>query len=69
MHIQGLGAMRGKINLDYDISPDHWGRHRALYLYWPTIEMSGDYTCKISTLQNEASKTKRMTIYGKLESL
>ena len=26
--------------------------------------MSGDYTCKISTLENEVSKTKRMTVYG-----
>ena len=58
--------MRGKIDLDYDVSPDEYERHRALYLYWPTIEMSGDYTCKISTLHNEVSETKRMTIFGKL---
>lgn len=57
--------MRGKIDLDYDVSPDPSERHRALYLYWPTIEMTGDYTCKISTLQNEVSQTKKMTIYGK----
>ena len=57
--------MRGKLNLDYDVSPDPWERHRALYLYWPTVEMSGDYTCKISTLQNEVSQTKKMTVYGK----
>jgi hypothetical protein len=56
--------MRGKINLDYEISPDPYGRHRALYLYSPTTEMTGDYTCKISTLQNEASLTKKMVIYG-----
>ena len=57
--------MRGKINLDHDISPDPWERHRGLYLYAPSIDMSGDYTCKISTLQNEVSKTKKMTVYGK----
>jgi len=62
-HPQGLGAMRGKINLDYDVSPDPWERHRGLYLYAPSIEMSGDYTCKISTMENEVSKTKRMTVY------
>ena len=62
---QGIGAMRGKIDLDYDISPDPSERHRALYLYWPTIEMTGEYTCKVSTLQNEVSQTKKMTVYGK----
>ena len=56
--------MRGKIDLDYDVSPDPYYRHRALYLYWPTIEMTGDYTCKISTIQNEVSKTEKMTVYG-----
>ena len=56
--------MRGKINLDYEISPDPYGRHRALYLYSPTTDMSGDYTCKISTLQNEVSLTKKMVVYG-----
>jgi len=60
---QGLGALRGKINLDYDVSPDPWKRHRGLYIHSPSIEMSGDYTCKISTLQNEVSKTKRMVVY------
>ena len=57
--------MRGKIDLDYDVSPDPSERHRALYLYWPTIEMTGDYTCKISTIQNEVSQTKKLTVYGK----
>ena len=63
--LKGLGAMRGKIDLDYDVSPDPSERHRALYLYWPTTQMTGDYTCKISTLQNEVSQTKKMTVYGK----
>ena len=60
--------MRGKIDLDYDVSPDPSERHRALYLYWPTIEMTGDYTCKISTIQNDASQTKKMTVYGKIRN-
>ncbi len=61
--------MRGKINLDYEISPDPYGRHRALYLYSPNTEMSGDYTCKISTLQNEVSLTKKMVVYGNWDLL
>lgn len=57
--------MRGKINLDHDMSPNPWERHRGLYLHWPTIEMSGDYTCKVSTMENEVTKSKKMTVYGK----
>jgi hypothetical protein len=32
---------------------DPYTRHRALFLYSPTVEMSGAYTCKVSTLNNE----------------
>ncbi|TRY71882.1 hypothetical protein TCAL_08439 [Tigriopus californicus] len=60
---QGLGALRGKINLDYDVSPNPFQRHRALYLYSPTTEMTGDYTCKVSTLQNEVTLSKKMVVY------
>ena len=61
---QGVGMMKGRINLDYERSPDPYDRHRALYLYLPTTEMTGDYTCKVSTLQNDVSSTRRMTVYG-----
>ena len=56
--------MKGRINLDYEHSPDPYDRHRALYMYWPTTEMTGDYTCKVSTLQNDVTGTKRMTVFG-----
>ena len=56
--------MKGRINLDYEHSPDPYDRHRALYLYLPTTEMTGDYTCKVSTLQNDVTATKRMTVFG-----
>ena len=63
-HPQGLGAMRGRIDLDFEISSDPYTRHRALYIYNPTVEMSGEYTCKVSTLENEVSLTSRMVIYS-----
>ena len=37
-HPQGLGAMRGRIDLDFEISIDPYTRHRALYIYNPTVE-------------------------------
>ena len=57
--------MKGRLNLDYERSPDPYDRHRALYMYRPTTEMTGDYTCKVSTLQNDVTATKRMTVFGK----
>ena len=61
---QGVGMMKGRINLDYEHSPDPYDRHRALFMHWPTTEMTGDYTCKVSTLQNDVTGTKRMTVFG-----
>merc|ERR1719510_2415815 len=57
--------MKGRINLDYERDTNPYHRHRALYLHSPTMEMTGDYTCKVSTLQNEVTGTKRMTVYVK----
>ena len=58
-----LGAMRGRIYLDFEITSDPYTRHRALYIYNQTVEMSGEYTCKVSTLENEVSVTNRMVVY------
>ena len=66
---QGLGAMRGKLNLDYKISDVPHMRHRALYLYNPAVDMTGEYTCKVSTLKNEVAMTKRMVVYGERSEL
>ena len=65
--IQGLGAMRGKLNLDFEISNGQYQRHRALYLHHPTTDMTGDYMCQVSTLQNEVSAVKKMVVYGEKE--
>ncbi len=62
---QGVGDMKGRINLDYVKGKHKWDRHRALFLRMPTTEMTGDYTCKVSTLQNDVTATKRMTVFGK----
>ena len=56
--------MRGRLNLDYKISDVPHMRHRALYLYNPTVDMTGEYKCKVSTLQNEVAMTRRMVVYG-----
>ena len=45
------------------MSPDPYKRHRALYIREPSLEMSGEYTCKVSTLDNEVSASSTMVIY------
>ena len=55
--------MRHRIDLDYEISADPWKRHRALYLLRPGVEMSGLYTCKVSTLENEVQSSRTMIVY------
>jgi len=63
-HPQGLGTMRERIDLDFEVTRDPYTRHRALFLIRPTIDMSGVYTCKVSTLDNEVSKSSRMIVYS-----
>lgn len=63
-HPQGLGTMRERIDLDFEVTRDPYTRHRALFLIRPTIDMSGVYTCKVSTLDNEVSQSSRMIVYS-----
>ena len=60
---QGLGKFEGRIDLDFEMSSDPYTRHRALYILNPTVEMSGEYTCKVSTVEEEVSLTSRMVVY------
>lgn len=63
-HPRGLGSMRRRIDLDFEVTRDPYTRHRALYLVRPTVDMSGVYTCKVSTLDNEVSASSRMVVYS-----
>ena len=54
------------LDLDYAVSDtrDRFKRHRALLLRRPTLDLSGSYTCKVSTFTDEEIRRKSMTIYG-----
>lgn len=58
---------RQHLDLDYAVrdTRDRFKMHRALLLRRPTLELSGTYTCKVSTFVDEEIRRKRMTIYGK----
>ena len=65
----GLGIMKGKIDLNFSISGDPHTQHRALAILAPTIQMSGDYTCKVATVKNEVSLTASMVVYQPPETV
>ena len=65
--IQVIGELFARhLDLDYAVSDtrDRFKRHRALLLRRPTLDLSGSYTCKVSTFTDEEVKRKSMTIYG-----
>ncbi|CAH1154130.1 unnamed protein product [Phaedon cochleariae] len=59
---QELGIMKGRLNLDYSASEDRNSVHRALHIIQPGPDLSGNYTCMVSTFRGEDVKTKRMVV-------
>lgn len=66
---QGLGVLKNKLNLEYRASSDERTMHRALHILHPSAELSGEYTCVVSTFVNEDKQTKRMLVFGELNKL
>lgn len=57
--------LKNRLNLEYIASQDANFRHRALYILNVEPKLSGNYTCKVSTLESEDEVTKPMLILGK----
>ena len=59
---------RNHVDLDHVVQhvSDSHKKHRALLLKRPTTELSGLYTCKVSTFVSEDVRRKKMTVYCKL---
>ncbi|XP_043206522.1 uncharacterized protein LOC122372909 [Amphibalanus amphitrite] len=66
---QAFGILRGRVNLGHVISNDPQMRHRAIQLVHPRPELSGEFTCKVSTWSGVDTATKRMTIYAPVKSM
>lgn len=62
---QDMGILRGRVDLLYRASSDPLKMHRALRIVKPNTDISGDYTCVVSTFMEEDSKTKQMIVFGK----
>ena len=62
---QDLGLLKGRLNLRHRASDDPLKWHRALEIVRPSVELSGDYRCKVATVEDEAHATRSMIVYGR----
>ncbi|KAK9712226.1 hypothetical protein QE152_g24992 [Popillia japonica] len=51
------------VDLNHKISNDPLTKYRALKIINISTDMSGEYTCKVSSYEDEASLTKMMVVY------
>ncbi|KAK7575776.1 hypothetical protein V9T40_012062 [Parthenolecanium corni] len=66
---QGLGVLKGRLWLDYRASDNNATAYRALYILNPTVELSGEYKCIVSTNVDEDFSIKRMIVWGECKIL
>ncbi|XP_060522227.1 uncharacterized protein LOC132699494 [Cylas formicarius] len=62
MRPQGLGILKDRLNLEYQASVDVNSIHRALHILKAGPDLSGNYTCSVSTLEGEDIRTKSMLV-------
>ncbi|CAG5006142.1 unnamed protein product [Parnassius apollo] len=60
---QALGLLKNKLDLSYKVSHNPYTQHRALRILQPGTELTGNYTCVVSTFLAEDEKTRPMTIF------
>lgn len=58
------GILQGRLDLDFSVNTvDAYSRYRALKVLDPTTELSGKYTCLVSSLAGQDSREQNMTVY------
>lgn len=62
---QAIGEFQNKLDVRFKASNDSSTMYRALYIKEVTPEISGFYTCKVSSFFSEVTDTKKMIVYGK----
>ncbi|XP_071449924.1 uncharacterized protein [Hetaerina americana] len=60
---QDLGVLRGRLDLSQKATDDENTMHRALVIRRPTVELSGRYTCLVSTFTEEKSVSEIMVVF------
>ncbi|KAJ8727222.1 hypothetical protein PYW08_015619 [Mythimna loreyi] len=60
---QVLGILKDRVDLSYKVSDNPYTQHRAVHITSPVPELTGNYTCVVSTFLSEDEKTRPMTIF------
>ena len=57
----------GHINRHFEVTNDAYTRYRALNILRPTTEMTGTYSCSVTSLQGQDSRSADMVVYGEFQ--
>ena len=61
------GILKDRLDMDFAVSAaDAYSRFRALRIPKPSTELSGKYTCLVTSLAGQDSREQVMTVFGKL---
>ncbi|XP_028037794.1 uncharacterized protein LOC114248675 isoform X1 [Bombyx mandarina] len=61
---QVIGLLKGKVDMNFRISDEPLQAYRALKIIRPTTDLSGNYTCVVSTFIEEDRRTRSMLVYS-----
>ncbi|CAH2991204.1 unnamed protein product [Chilo suppressalis] len=64
MRPQVIGLLKGKVDLNFRISDIPIQAYRAIKILKPTTDLSGNYTCVVSTFLKEDRQTRTMLVYS-----
>ncbi|KAJ2950058.1 hypothetical protein O0L34_g11397 [Tuta absoluta] len=61
---QVIGLLKGKVDMNFRISEEPLQAYRAIKILNPTTDLSGNYTCVVSTFMEEDRRTRPMLVYS-----
>lgn len=66
---RSIGNLSKRIDLKYKVTDNEIDKYRALRIMNLTLDLSGTYTCKVSSYYSEKTETKKIVIYGKYNAM
>nr|XP_037279136.1 uncharacterized protein LOC119172208 [Rhipicephalus microplus] len=57
--------LKGRLNTDFTVTANHFTKFRALNLLRPTTELSGRYSCHVTSHSSQDQKSQLMTVYAR----
>ncbi|KAH9369229.1 hypothetical protein HPB48_016944 [Haemaphysalis longicornis] len=57
--------LKGRLNTDFTVTGNHFTKFRALNLLRPTTELSGRYSCHVTSHSSQDQRSQLMTVYAR----